>query len=158
MPHHALEIILTRAPKPAELDAARREVPLAANHDTTRLMSLVQAKTSDRAAHRLRRRLETRLPIDVITTHYPDASGKILLNVALPPAAHAALTTAAHDSGQNPERFLELAVHRALAEHADREADRLDREMRRLLAHTTPTHLLLAVGHALSRPPEEPVP
>ncbi|MGY3206296.1 hypothetical protein [Streptomyces sp. TE5632] len=156
MPHHALEITLTRPLSPAELDAACRRTPLAANYDTTRLMALVPAKTPDRAAHRLRRRLENRLPIDVITTHYPDANGKILLNLALPPAAHAALTAAARCAGQSRERFVELAVHRALAEHADQEAGHLDRAVRRLLAHTTPAHLLSAVGHALTRLPEEP--
>ncbi|MGJ3558094.1 hypothetical protein ACR6C2_00695 [Streptomyces sp. INA 01156] len=41
MPHHALEITLTRPPNPAELDAACRRMPLAANCDTTRLMALV---------------------------------------------------------------------------------------------------------------------
>lgn len=50
-------------------------------------MALVPAKTPARAARRLRRRLEDRLPIDVITTHYPDASGKILLDLVFLPAA-----------------------------------------------------------------------
>ncbi|MGX5207119.1 hypothetical protein ACWKT3_00085 [Streptomyces violaceus] len=46
---------------------------------------------------------------------------------------------------------MELAVHRALAEHASAEADRLDRALQDLLAHTTPAHLIAAVGHALTR-------
>ncbi|MFJ8062921.1 hypothetical protein [Streptomyces sp. NPDC096142] len=151
MPHHALEITLTRPLPPPALHRAVRLLPLAANHDATRLMTLVPAKTPQRAAHRLRHRLGTRLPIDVITTHYPDADHSVLLNVALPPAAHTALTTSARHARQTPERFLELAVHRALAEHADRETDRLDHTVRQLLAHTTPAHLLAAVGHALTR-------
>lgn len=154
MPHHALEIVLTRVPDQTELDAARRKMPLAASHDTTRLMTLVKAKTPDRAAHRLRRRLKDRLPIDVITTHYPDANGQILLNVDLPPAVY----TAARRAGQTPERFMELATHRALTEHAALKADRLDRAVNHLLAHTTPAHLLSAVGHALTRLPERPTP
>ncbi|MEU6071069.1 hypothetical protein ABZ864_43160 [Streptomyces sp. NPDC047082] len=158
MPHHALVITLTRAASPAELLAACRRMPLAPNHDATGLMVLVKADTPDRAARRLRRRLEDRLPIDVITTHYPDASGQVLLNVAFPPSAHAALTRAAHHAGQEPECFVGLAVRRALAEHAGQEADRLDREVRRLLAGTTPAHLLSAVGHALARIPEGPTP
>ncbi|MEU6807725.1 hypothetical protein ABZ920_01605 [Streptomyces sp. NPDC046831] len=156
MPHHALEIALTRPLDPTEFDAACGSTQLAANHGITRLMALVHAKTPDRAAHRLRQRLEDRLPIDVITTHYPDANGQVLLNVALPPAAHAALTAAARRAGQSRERFVELAVHRALATHAEQEADRLNHAVRRLLAHTTPAHLLSAVGHALSHLPEEP--
>lgn len=45
MPHHALEIVLTRPLCPAALLRAARVLPLAANHDATRLMALVSAKT-----------------------------------------------------------------------------------------------------------------
>ncbi|MFD6327022.1 hypothetical protein ACFWOL_30205 [Streptomyces sp. NPDC058442] len=158
MPHHALEITLTRPLHPAELDAACRRTPLAADCDTTRLMALVPAKTPDRAAHRLRRRLTDRLPLDVITTHYPDASGQVLLNLALPPAAHTALQATALQTGQKPERLLERAVHRALAGHTEHEVKRLEHEVRRLLAHTVPAHLLAAMGHALTRNPQGPTP
>ncbi|MFD6311108.1 hypothetical protein [Streptomyces nigra] len=158
MPHHALEITLTRPLPPPVLHRAARVLPLAANHDATRLMALVAAKTPQRAAHRLRHRLGTRLPIDVITTHYPDASHSVLLNIAFPPAVHAALTAGARRARQSPERFLELAVRRALAEHAEQETDRLDHAVRQLLAHTTPAYLLAAVGHALTRLPERPTP
>lgn len=158
MPHHALEITLTRPLPPPVLHRAARLLPLAANHDATRLMALVPAKTPHAAARRLRRRLGTRLPIDVITTHYPDADHSVLLNIAFPPAAHATLTASARRAQQTPELFLELAVHRALAEHADRETERLDHAVRQLLAHTTPAYLLAAVGHALTRLPERPTP
>ncbi|MEU5633630.1 hypothetical protein ACH47C_31325 [Streptomyces rishiriensis] len=151
MAHHALEITLTRPLAAAELHHAARTMPLAPNHDSTRLMTLVRAKTPRKALTRLRRRIGTRLPIDVITTHYPDRSGKILLNVALPPAAHTALRAAADQAAQTPQRFLELAVHRALAQHADAEADRLERALQHLLTHTTPAHLIAAVGHCLTR-------
>jgi hypothetical protein len=158
VPHHALEIALTHPLPPPVLHRAARLLPLAANHDATRMMALVAAKTPQRAAHRLRHCLGTRLPIDVITTHYPDASHSVLLNVAFPPAAHAALTASARRAQQPPERFLELTLHRALAEHADQETDRRDRAVRQLLAHTTPAHLLAAVGHALTQLPERPTP
>ncbi|MFI8242598.1 hypothetical protein ACIF83_36030 [Streptomyces sp. NPDC085866] len=158
MPHHALEITLTRPLNQAELDTACRSMPLAANHDTTRLMALVKAETPDQAARRLRRRLNDRLPIDVITTHYPDAEHKVLLNVALPPATHAVLTAEAGRDGLTPERFLELAVHRALADHAMQEIDRLHQEVLQLLAHSAPARLLAVVGHALTRLPKDPTP
>ncbi|GHH30418.1 hypothetical protein [Streptomyces lanatus] len=158
MPHHALEITLTRPLTPAELHHAARAWPLAANHDATRLMALTGGKTPERAAHRLRRRLTAQLPIDVITTHYPDAHGKVLLNVAFPPAIHTALKQNARRAGLTPERYVRQVLHRALAEHADQEADRLDDAVRQLLAHTTPGHLLSAVGHALTRLPESPNP
>ncbi|MFJ9250302.1 hypothetical protein [Streptomyces sp. NPDC101776] len=153
MPHHALEILLTRPLTPAELRAAARVLPLAANHDTTRLMALVHAKTPDRAAHRLRQYLATRLPVDVITTHYPDADGQVLLNLAFPPAVHATIRQTARETGQSPERFVKLALHRALAQHASDESDRLDRAVQQLLAGTTAARLLAAVGHALTRTP-----
>ncbi|AVV46759.1 hypothetical protein C6376_40925 [Streptomyces sp. P3] len=158
MPHHALEITLTRPLSPTALHRAARVLPLAANHDATRLMALMPAKTPSRALHRLRHRLEARLPIDVITTHYPDTDHTVLLNVAFPPAVHAALKTQAQHAAQTPERFLELAVRRDLAQHADQETDRLDRAVRRLLAHTNPAYLLSAVGQALTRLPESPAP
>ncbi len=153
MPHHALEVLLTRPLGPAELRDAARVLPLAANHDTTRLMALVRAKTPGRAAHRLRQHLATRLPVDVITTHYPDAGGQVLLNLAFPPAVHATIRRAAQETGQSPELFVKLALHRALAQYASDEADRLDRAVQQLLAGTTAAHLLAAVGHALTRIP-----
>jgi hypothetical protein len=154
MPLHALEITLTRPLSPAALHHAARMLPLASNHDVTRLITLVPAKTPRRALRRVRHRLGTRLPIDVITTHYPDADRQVLLNVAFPPAVHASLKTQAQHAAQTPERFLELALHRALAEHADQETDRLDRIVSQLLTHTSPAYLLSAVGHALTRLPE----
>ncbi|MFG2134988.1 hypothetical protein ACGFNV_45635 [Streptomyces sp. NPDC048751] len=153
MPHHALEIILTRPVAPSELRHATRAVPLAANHDATRLMTVWPAKTPSRAAHRLRRHVSDRLPIDVITSHYPDASGQVLLNIAFPPAVHATIRQAAHQAGQSPDHFVKLALHRALTQHASDEADRLNRAVRQLLAGTTAAHLLTAVGHVLTRTP-----
>ncbi|GAA3778050.1 hypothetical protein [Streptomyces chiangmaiensis] len=119
---------------------AARAWPLAANHDTTRLMTLVNAPTPDQATHRLRHRLADRPPIDVITTHYPDEHGQVLLNLDFPPGAYAALNAGAA----------------ALNAGARREGQTLERFL--LLAHTTPAHLLSAVGHALTRHPESPAP
>ncbi|SOD91548.1 hypothetical protein [Streptomyces sp. Ag109_G2-15] len=158
MPHHALEITLTHPLNQAELDAASRRMPLAANHDTTRLMALIDAKTPHRAARRLRHQLGGLLPIDVITTHYPDAEHNVLLNAAFPPDTHAAVKAEARRAGLTPQRFMELAVHRALAHHTEREMNRLHQEMRQLLTHTSPAHLLSAVGHAIARLPKDPTP
>ncbi|MER6032088.1 hypothetical protein [Streptomyces sp. NPDC001851] len=158
MPHHALEITLTRALSQAEIDTARRRMPVADNHDATRLMALVKADAPEQAARRLRRRLSDQLPIDVITTHYSDARHKVILNVALPPAAQAILTTAARSESITPERFMEHAVRLALADHAEQEVDHLGRSVQQLLAHTSPAHLLIAVGHALTQFSKEPLP
>ncbi|MFE9059886.1 hypothetical protein [Streptomyces mutabilis] len=156
MPYHALEIILARPATPAELHQAAHTLPLAANRDATRVLALVRAKAPGRAAHRLRRRLGAQLPIDVITTHYPDVGGQILLNVAFPPDVHATLRRTADQAGQPPEHFVALALHRALAQHADEETDRLDRAVHGLLAGTTAAHLLAAVGRAMTHPIGDP--
>lgn len=156
--HHALEIVLTRPATAAELRRAGQDWPLAANYDTSRLMAVADGKTPERAAHRLRQRLTGRLPIDVITTHYPDAYGHVLLNVAFPPAAYTALERNARHAGQSPERYVHAAIHRALAEHTAQETDRLNRAVCQLLAHTSPAHLIAAVGHALTHLPESPRP
>ncbi|MET7914147.1 hypothetical protein ABZS98_39290 [Streptomyces avermitilis] len=149
MPHHALDITLTRPVTPAELHQATRTMPLAANHDATHLLALVPAKTPSKALHRLRHQISSQLPIDVITTHYPDPSGQILLNVDFPPATHAALQATADGAGQPLRLFLQLALQRALAQHASVEADRLDQAVQHLLASTTAPHLLAALGRAL---------
>ncbi|MFD9280265.1 hypothetical protein ACFWD7_23675 [Streptomyces mirabilis] len=150
MPHHALDITLTRALTPAELHQAARTMPLAANHDTTRLLALVRAKTPDKALNRLRHQMGGQLPIDVITTHYPDPYGQILLNVAFSPAAYATLEAAAERTRRPPHLFVQEAVHRALAQHAAEEAERLDRALQHLLAGTTPPQLLAALGRMLT--------
>lgn len=153
MPHHALDIALTRPLTPAELHQVTCTMPFAANHDATHLLALVRAKTPGKALNRLRRQVGGRLPIDVITTCYPDSGGRIILNVAFPPATHTALKAVADAAGQPLPVFLQLAVHRALARHGSEEANRLDQEVQRLLAHTTTSHLLAAVGRALAHAP-----
>jgi hypothetical protein len=91
MPHHAVEIILTRPATPGELRHARCGVSLAASADRTRLMAVHSARSPGSALHALRRRLGARLPIDVLTTHYPNRHSQVLLNVTLSHAADKAL-------------------------------------------------------------------
>lgn len=150
MRHHALDITLTRALTPAELHRAAHTMPLAATHDATRFLALVRAKTPAKALNRLRHQIGGRLPIDVITTHYPDPHGQILINITFSPAAHAALKAAAEQTRRPPNLFVQDAIYQALARHADQEADRLDRALQHLLAGTTPPYLLAAFGRALT--------
>ncbi|MFF2167250.1 hypothetical protein ACFVWP_42260 [Streptomyces sp. NPDC058175] len=154
--HHAVEITLTRPATHAELAHAARTLPLAANHDATRLMTVVHAKTPGRALHRVRRRLREALPLDAITTHYPDSSGHVLLNITLPPHADTGLRRAAASAGQKPRPFVQLALHRALAQHVEEEAALLDGAVQRLLATTAASQLLAAVGRALTPTPGAP--
>ncbi|SDE24290.1 hypothetical protein SAMN05216505_12230 [Streptomyces prasinopilosus] len=153
MPHHALDITLTRTLTRAELDQTVRTWPLVANRDTIRLMAVVRAKSPGKAWSRLRRQTGGRLPVDAITTHYPGPTGQVLLNVVFPPAAHAALTIAAERAGQPLRLFVQGSVHRALARWTDEEADRLDLAVRDLLAGTTPAQFLAALGRTLTRTP-----
>jgi hypothetical protein len=153
--HHAVEITLTRPATYAELAHAARTLPLAANHDATRLMAVIHAKSPGRALRRVHRRLREALPVDAITTHYPDSSSHVLLNIALSPAADAALRRAAACTGQKPRLFVQLALHQALTQHIEEEAALLDGAVQRLLA-TTASQLLAAVGRALTPTPGAP--
>ncbi|MFJ8955195.1 hypothetical protein ACIRO1_34390 [Streptomyces sp. NPDC102381] len=150
--HHALEIALTRPLTHAELARAARLGPLAADAARHRLMAVQRADGPAQAARRLRRRLDAHLPIDVITTHYPNAHGQVLLNVTLPPAAHTALHRNARSHGRTPGHHLELALQQNLADHAGREDHRVQTAVRHLLDGTTPARLLTAVAHALTSP------
>ncbi|MFE5028315.1 hypothetical protein ACFRAO_34715 [Streptomyces sp. NPDC056656] len=154
--HHAVEITLTRPATHAELAHTARTLPLAANHNATRLMALVHAKTPGRALHRVRRRLGEAPPVDAITTHYPDSSGHVLLTVTLPPDAGTAIRRAAACAGQTPSLFVQKALHRALAQHVEEEAGLLDGAVQRLLATTTASQLLAAVGRGLTPTPGAP--
>ncbi|WP_308457387.1 hypothetical protein [Streptomyces sp. SM10] len=134
----------------AELHRAARTVPLAASHDATRLMAVVRAKTPHRALHRLRRRLDPLLPIDVISTHYPDPQNHTLLNIAFPPAVHDSIRRAATARGQAPHTFVEQTLSQAVARQTRNEADYLDLTLHALLTRTSTAQLLAALGRALT--------
>lgn len=153
--HHALEITLTRPLTPGELQQAADAWTLAADATRQRLMAVCRASSPGNAARRLRHRLDAHLPIDVITTHYPDADGGILPNVKLPPSADCALRTAARRARHAPGHHLEITLYRALADHARQEDHRVETAVRRLLEGTTSARLLTAVAHALT-PPQGP--
>ncbi|WP_326647266.1 hypothetical protein [Streptomyces sp. NBC_01750] len=153
MRHHALEITLTRQATRAELARAVRVMPLAANHDRTRLMTLAKAKNPDRALSRVHHRLAGLLPVDVVATHYPDADHCVTLAVDFSPDTDSVIRRAAKQAGQSPSAFVEQSIHRALARHARQEAEHLDHALQVLLARTTPARLLAAAGRALAPTP-----
>ena len=150
MPGHAVEISLTRSATTAELARAFQVMPLAANHESTRLMTVMRAGNRDQALNWSRRRLKGLLPIDALTTHYPDREGQVLLSVAFSPAAAATIRHAAEHEGQEPHVFLAQVIRRALADHARREAADLDHALRSLLTRTSPDRLVAAVGRTLT--------
>ncbi|MGW0556537.1 hypothetical protein ACWDZ6_20405 [Streptomyces sp. NPDC002926] len=147
--HHAIEIILTRPATPCELRRARHAVPLGANTDRTRLLALQRAKTPGRALRVLRHRLDALLPLDVLTTHYPDQKGCVLLNVALSHAARTALRQAAAARGQRSRDFLGQTVTAAVAQHQEERARRLTSQLEGLLAQHSPEELLVCAASTL---------
>ncbi|MFD4612725.1 hypothetical protein ACFWOT_32545 [Streptomyces sp. NPDC058440] len=147
--HHAVEITLPRPATPGELRHARCGVPLAANADRTRLMTVHGARSPGGALHALRRRLDTLLPIDVLSTHYPNRHGQILLNVALGHTADRALRRHAAVVGQRPQDLLRQRATAALTREEQERARRLEGRLESLLAHHTPDEVLACAAGLL---------
>ncbi|MGW0703757.1 hypothetical protein ACWD0A_31515 [Streptomyces sp. NPDC002867] len=152
MPLHAVEITLTRPATPGELRRAAQAMALAADADRTRLMTVARGKTARKALQRTRARLEHLLPIDILTTHYPDTTGSILVNVALPERVHARLADAARREGRSTEAHLTAAVHRALTRAEHDRARQLDAALDELLTWSTPHQLLAAAARTINQP------
>lgn len=155
---HAVEIMLTRPVTRGELERACRAVPLAANADRTRLMTARRAKPPGQALRSLRRKLDRLLPIDVLTTHYPDRSGQVLLNVVLPGATRSSVLQAAAAQKQKPGVFLGRAVVAALERNERDRTRRLTAQLQSLLVYHTPEDVLNCAAHVLlcSRHPASP--
>ncbi|MFF2367821.1 hypothetical protein ACFVU0_34615 [Streptomyces sp. NPDC058122] len=146
MSHHAVEITLTRPVTPGELRDARRSMPLAASADRTRLMTVHSARSPGGALHAVRRRLGTRVPVDVLATHYPDQHGHVLVNVDLHRSADKALHQAAAVLGQRPQDLLRRRVTAALARDAQERARHLELRLESLLANHAPEEVLACVA------------
>ncbi|MFD8970681.1 hypothetical protein ACFV0C_37810 [Streptomyces sp. NPDC059568] len=150
VPHHALESTLTRAATRAELDRVVGVFQLAASHERTRLMTVVKARTPQRALHRARHVLDSLLPVDILCTHYSGGDGRILINVSFTPAEYTWIRQAAARAGQSPNAYLRCAVIRALG-RTDREAaERLDTALAQLLTNTTPEQLMTATARIIT--------
>ena len=147
--HYAVEITLTRPATHGELRRACRRVPLAVSADRTRLMAVHSARSPGRALHVLRCQLGTRLPIDVLTTHYPNRRGQVLFNVDLGSAAHEALCRDATALGQRPQDVLGRRLRAALARDAQERTRYLQARLESLLAHHTPEEVLAGVARCL---------
>lgn len=154
MPHHALEILLTRPVTDAELTRARAGMALGVNHDGTRLMALSEADDAGEGLHRLHGRVGDLLPVDVVTTHYPAADGNVLLSVAFTDEQDVDIRRAAEHAGQAPSTYIENIIRHHLRRHAWQEAAHLDYLLQTLLKRATAPQLLAAVGRALTRIPE----
>ncbi|MFE1880171.1 hypothetical protein [Streptomyces diastatochromogenes] len=147
--HHAVEITLTRPATDGELRRAGRIVALASNTDHTRLLIVQRAKTPGRALRAVRHRLNAALPIDVVTTHYPDRQGCVLVNFALSHEARTIIHRAAAAGGQRPRDFLSQTVTDAVARHQEERARRLTTHLNGLLDQHTAEELLLGAASML---------
>ncbi|MET7686097.1 hypothetical protein [Streptomyces sp. NPDC005423] len=144
-----MEIVLTRSATRRELHHACRAVPLAANADRTRLMTVRPAKSPGRALRSLRHELDRLLPIDVLTTHYPDASGKVLINLVLTRATCSVIKRAAAVHGQKPAEFVAQTVSAAIERDKRDRAQQLAVQLRRLLVHHAPEDVLTCAARIL---------
>ncbi|MFI1415635.1 hypothetical protein ACH4Y0_37800 [Streptomyces sp. NPDC020707] len=147
-PCHAVEILLTRPADPSERWYIRSSW-LAMNADRTRLMAVQRAPSPGAALHLLRRRLDTRLPIDVLSTHYPDRHGQVLVNVALDHTTGRALRRDAAARGQRPGDVLRQHVTIVLAREEERRARRLKERLTSLLTDHTPEEVLVGAAALL---------
>ncbi|WP_151478230.1 hypothetical protein [Streptomyces albicerus] len=147
--HFAAEIILTRPATAREIQRACRVVPLATNADRTRLMTVYQGKTPGRALRSIRRRLHGLLPIDVLTTHYPDQRGQVLLNISLSRAVRAEINQAAAAHSERPEQFLSRSMTESLARQERDHTRRLTEQLEALLAQHSSEDVLVCTARAL---------
>nr|WP_202458835.1 hypothetical protein [Streptomyces sp. SID5464] len=146
---------MTRPASARELHRARCCVTFAANADRTRLMTVQSGKSAGRALHRLRRRLDSALPIDVLSTHYPDRHGRVLLNVVLSRRANAQIRQEAATSGARAGEVLSERITVGLAREQRERHQRLESRLRSLLTHHTPEEVLACAAARLfqARPP-----
>ncbi|MER5432877.1 hypothetical protein [Streptomyces sp. NPDC002588] len=150
---YAIEILLTRPASVRELHRARHRATFATSADRTRLMTVESGKSPGRALHRLRRRLDTVLPIDVLSTHYPDREGRVLLNVVLSRRADACIRREAAARDRRPRDVLGERITARLACEQRQRRQRLDSQLQRLLTDHTPEEILACVAGLLQAEP-----
>jgi hypothetical protein len=114
-------------------------------------MAVHPAKTPSRALQSLRRRLHHLLPIDVLTTHYPDQHGQVVLNLELSRTARAAILRAATASGQRPGDFVGRSVTAALDRNERERSRQLTAQLEGLVALYSSEDLLACTARILLR-------
>jgi hypothetical protein len=146
---YAVEIVLTRPATVREIHRARHRVTFAANAERTRLMAVQSGKSPGRALQRLRCRLDTVLPIDVLTTHYPDRHGRVLLNVVLSRRADTQIRREAATLGRRPGDVLAERITAGLTRSQRQRHHRLESQLQQLLTHHTPEEVLACAAGRL---------
>ena len=153
MPDHAVEIVLTRKVSAGELRHARQTsgAPLAVGPCDRRLLTVLAAKSMRRALARTWKCLDDLLPIDVLTSAYPNADGEILLSVPMDDSTRDAVVAGARQRGVPPEAFVRGALTNALAERAAREKAWLESSLDALLTRVSPETAVIAVARRMER-------
>ena len=117
-PFRALKLALPRPATQGGLRPARASIRPAANTGRTRLMAVQSVNSLRGALHVLRHQRGTRLPIDVLTTHYPTRRGRVLLNVVLGPLSRCGLPPDRNSPGQRRQDVLGRCVAANLAQQS----------------------------------------
>ncbi|MFF9127963.1 hypothetical protein ACF09J_32705 [Streptomyces sp. NPDC014889] len=112
-------------------------------------MAVQNARSPDGALHVLGHQLGSRLPIDILTTHYPDRHGQVLLNIALSRSVDTALRRRAAVLAQRPQDVLSQCVTADLARREQERTRRLEDRLESLLAHHTLEEVLVCAARAL---------
>ncbi|WP_439948062.1 hypothetical protein [Streptomyces sp. BBFR109] len=103
--------------------------------------------------HRMRRRLDGQLPVDVLATHYPDRRGHLLLNVDLGRTATKAVRRAAAANGQRPRDSLCQLLTQDIERRQRQRHRRLAAHIESLLHQHTPEAVLSYAADLLRRRP-----
>lgn len=152
--HYAVEISLTRPATARELDRARRRMRFASNADRTWLMTVQSGTSPGQALHQLQRRLDMVVPIDVLSTHYPDRHGRVLLSVELGQDADASIRSEAAARGRRPQEVLDERITTALTREQSERRRRLESQLSGLLAERTPEDVLACAVALLAKAPD----
>lgn len=114
-------------------------------------MAVQPARTPGRALRSLRRRLHHLLPIDALTTPYPDQHGQVLLNLEFSRTARAAIRQAATARGQRPGDFVARSVTAALDRNERERSLQLTAQLEGLLALHSSEDVLACTADILLR-------
>ena len=159
-PFHASELTLPRPATQGGLRHARARVRPTANADRTRLVAAQSAQPGRAAAP-----TGHATAIDVLTTHYPNRSGRVLLNIAIGPLSRCGLPPGRSSPGQRLQDVLGQCAVADRAQHEQERARRPEKRIESLFAHTTIEEVLVCAARTgtasittASRQRREPIP
>jgi hypothetical protein len=152
VPLYAIEIHLTRPARRVELRAAVRSsrMKLAPTEGLDRIAVLVTAEDERGAIRNVWDRLENVIPIDVLTSVFPNSDGKYTLSFPLPTDALRHISARAAAAGCTPEKLIQDAIAEALARDRTSRRSHLDSRLNELLRDFAPADVVDAIALKLS--------